>query len=121
MPSSDVESSRVADVEVDDLELVVWRDQRGQLCVMEARCPHQWSHLGVEGVVDGCELVCTSHFWRFDRDGAGTKLAMSGRRDSKARIRTFPVKEEGDKIWAELPEAAASDEPEAIARPDDGS
>jgi nitrite reductase/ring-hydroxylating ferredoxin subunit len=67
-------------------EVVAWRTSEGEPCVMDARCPHQWSHLAAEGFVDGDEIVCTAHFWRFDRQGTGTKLNVKGRRDPKADI-----------------------------------
>jgi phenylpropionate dioxygenase-like ring-hydroxylating dioxygenase large terminal subunit len=89
--------------EVGDVDLVVWRDHLGRPAAMEARCPHLWSHLGYEGVVDGAELVCTAHFWRFDRDGRGTKVAVTGRRDEKADIRTYPVREEGGQLLVDVP------------------
>lgn len=75
------------------MDLVVWRAFDGAVRVMEARCPHQWSHLAAEGVVDGDEIVCTAHFWRFDGEGRGTKLNIKGRRDAKADIRVFPCRE----------------------------
>ena len=71
-------------------DVVVWRGASGALCVMDARCPHQWSHLAAEGAVDGDEIVCTSHFWRFDLDGTGTKVNVNGRRDVKADIVVHP-------------------------------
>jgi nitrite reductase/ring-hydroxylating ferredoxin subunit len=77
----------------DALDVVVWRSHGGTVCVMEARCPHQWSHLGAEGVVDGEEIVCASHFWRFDRTGRGTKVNVKGRRDPKADIAVVPARE----------------------------
>jgi len=83
-------------------DLVVWRTLDGLLCVMDARCPHQWSDLGAEGVVDGEVLVCTSHFWCFDVSGAGWKQAMSGRRDEKAGPTVFDAKEEDGSIWARV-------------------
>ena len=63
----------------DEHDVVVWRTADGRPCVMDSRCPHQWSHLAAEGVVDGDELVCAAHFWRFGTDGTGTKLSMAGR------------------------------------------
>jgi nitrite reductase/ring-hydroxylating ferredoxin subunit len=36
---------------------------------MEARCPHQWSHLGGEGVVEGDELVCLTPPLAFTTEG----------------------------------------------------
>lgn len=85
------------------MELVVWRTADGEPVVMDARCPHQWSHLEAEGVVDGEEIVCTAHFWRFDSSGRGCKLSMFGRRDEKAPIPVYPVREQGGHIEAQLP------------------
>lgn len=93
LESGALEAGTARPVDCGGFELVAWRDVDGRVCVMDARCPHQWSHLGVEGVVDGRELVCASHFWRFDREGVGTKLNVKGRRDPKADIRVFPCRE----------------------------
>lgn len=92
--------------EVGDCELVVWRGVDGAVCVMDARCPHQWSYLGIEGVVDGNELVCAAHHWRFDAEGRGSKLNVLGRRDEKAPIQVFPVRERDGLIEARLPDAS---------------
>jgi nitrite reductase/ring-hydroxylating ferredoxin subunit len=88
----------------DRIELVVWRDRSGRPCAMDARCPHQWSYLGFEGVVDGDEVVCASHFWRFDVEGHGTKVNVHGRRDVKADIEVFPCEEHEGRLRARLPE-----------------
>ena len=83
-------------------DVVVWRTFDGRPCVMDARCPHQWSHLGAEGFVDGDEIVCTAHFWRFDIDGVGTKLNMAGRRDAKADIDVVPCAERDGAVWVDV-------------------
>ena len=82
-----------------DEDLVVWRTTLGQVCVMEARCPHQWSHLAKEGSVDGEELVCLAHFWRFTTNGNGWKANVSGRRDRKGDIDVHPCREADGRIW----------------------
>jgi nitrite reductase/ring-hydroxylating ferredoxin subunit len=89
-------------VDCDDHDVVVWRTSSGEICVMDSRCPHQWSHLGAEGVVDGDELVCTSHFWRFTTSGEGSKLNVAGRRDPKAPIRVFEHCNHNGEIWARI-------------------
>ena len=81
-------------------DLVVWRTADGQPCVVDARCPHQWSHLAAEGIVDGDELVCTAHFWRFDTRGRGSKLTVAGRRDPKADVDVFECRESDGAVWA---------------------
>ena len=103
VPSDDVPPTAAVAADVGDLELVVWRDVEGQVVVMDARCPHQWSHLEAEGVVDGDELVCTAHFWRFDEHGHGTKLNVRGRRDPKADIAVYPSRDHDGVVEALLP------------------
>ena len=99
----EVAEGQVVDATHGELDLVVWRTFAGEPCVMEARCPHEWSHLGAEGVVDGPEIVCTAHFWRFDTNGTGSKVGMTGRRDPKADIAVYPCREVDGRIEAQLP------------------
>ncbi len=93
----------VTEATVGGVDLVVWRSHGGTPCVFEARCPHNWSHLGGLGAVDGEELVCLSHFWRFDIDGRGTKLNLHGRRDAKSDIAVYPCHDDGESIWVTMP------------------
>ena len=101
--AAEVAPGRIVDATHGDLDLVVWRTFEGEPCVMEARCPHEWSHLAAEGVVDGPEIVCAAHFWRFTTDGTGSKVGMTGRRDPKADIAVFPCREVDGRIEAQLP------------------
>ena len=54
-----------------------------------------------EGVVEGEELVCLTHCWRFSLTGEGWKEGMTGRRDRKGDIKVWPCKEESDWIWTQ--------------------
>jgi phenylpropionate dioxygenase-like ring-hydroxylating dioxygenase large terminal subunit len=74
-----------------DRHLVAWRDEAGDLHVQDAFCPHLGAHLGHGGIVEGCELVCPFHGWKFDAEGANTDIPYSERTNRKARIRSFPV------------------------------
>ncbi len=108
-PATDVAVGEAIPVDVGELELVAWRGHDGIVCVMEARCPHLWSHLGVTGVVDGTEIVCAAHFWRFDRRGCGSKLAESGRRDLKSDVRVYPAREVDGLLSARLDTPRSAD------------
>ena len=99
--SSAVDTAGV--VPVDPFDVVVWRTAAGSACVMESRCPHEWTHLGAEGVVDGDELVCCSHLWRFTTSGAGSTLGRDGTRTERASIGVFPCREIDDRIEALIP------------------
>lgn len=97
-----VEAGQIVAAAVGEEDVVVWRAFDGTPCVMEARCPHEWSHLAAEGFVDGDEIVCTAHFWRFDQAGTGVKLNVKGRRDPKADIAVFPCRERDGRIEAQI-------------------
>lgn len=107
LTAADVAPGEVRSVLVHGFEVVVWRAVDGRLAACDARCPHQWSHLEAEGVVDGDELVCTAHFWRFDPAGHGTKLSIKGRRDDKADVRSYPVREVDGAIEVDVAAGAA--------------
>ena len=59
-----------------DIELGGW--------VVQRRCPHRNADLSVFGEIDGCELVCTLHGWRFDLE-TGRCLTSAGH---ELRVRT---------------------------------
>lgn len=92
----------IATIEADGGDVVVWRSASGGIAACDARCPHQWAHLGSAGVVDGEDLVCLSHAWRFDLDGEGWKEAASGRRDPKAPLERVGVRELDGRIEVDL-------------------
>jgi len=86
----------IVELEIDGVEVVVWRGASGRLCATDARCPHQWSHFAAEGVVDGDELVCTAHFWRFDHAGTGCRIDGKGRREPVTGLAVYAVREPSD-------------------------
>ena len=98
----------VVEATLDGADVVVWRTETGVPCVMEARCPHQWSHLGGSGAVAGEEIVCLTHFWTFGTDGRGWKENLDGRRDRKGDIAVYPCREEAGEIRARRHPAAQS-------------
>ena len=54
-----------------DLEIVVWRGADGVVHAWEDRCPHRGTRLSI-GRVEGDELVCAYHGWRFAGTGQCT-------------------------------------------------
>ncbi len=84
-------------------ELVVWCTVDGRVGVADARCPHQLSHLAEQGRVDGGELVCTAHGWRFTVDGVGSKRNEFGRVDPKADLVVYPTRCVDGVVEADVP------------------
>jgi 3-ketosteroid 9alpha-monooxygenase subunit A len=74
-------------------DLALWRDEQGVVHLNDAFCPHLGAHFGYGGHVDGCDLVCPFHGWKFDSDGANTDIPYGNRTNQRARLRTYPVRE----------------------------
>lgn len=71
--------------------LVGWRDEAGAVHVQDAFCPHLGAHLGHGGHVEGCEIVCPFHGWKYDAEGRNTDIPYSERVNRKARLVTYPT------------------------------
>jgi UDP-MurNAc hydroxylase len=66
-----------------DIELGDW--------VVQRRCPHRNADLAVFGEIEGCELVCTLHGWRFDLETG--RCLTADDRPLRVRRRTSTVSE----------------------------
>ena len=82
-----------------DRHLVAWRDEAEALHVSDAFCPHLGAHLGHGGTVEGCELVCPFHGWRFDAEGNNTAIPYSNRTNGKAHVRPYPTVERNGLVF----------------------
>jgi phenylpropionate dioxygenase-like ring-hydroxylating dioxygenase large terminal subunit len=71
-------------------ELVMFRTESGQVHVMDAYCQHLGANMGVGGTVEGENIVCPWHGWRWRGDGSNALIPYSkiGCK-SNVRIRTY--------------------------------
>jgi phenylpropionate dioxygenase-like ring-hydroxylating dioxygenase large terminal subunit len=86
--------------------LVVWRGAGGALRAMSDLCVHRGTALSL-GSVQGDELVCAYHGWRYGADGRC--VAIPQKEDpaavpAKARIQAFRTQERYGLIWVALAE-----------------
>ncbi len=89
--SDDLEPGDVRPVRYLARDMVLWRGTDGVAHVMDAYCPHLGANLALGGRVDGCDLICPYHWWRFDGDGHNVEIPYSERTNDKARIHTYPT------------------------------
>jgi len=75
-------------------DLVAYRGESGQAHVVDAYCPHLGAHLGHGGCVEGESIRCPFHGWRYDAEGRCTEVPGSPITPDKARLRTYPVREQ---------------------------
>ncbi len=67
--SCDVTPGKITSFSFMGHELIAFRDDAGEVAVLDAQCPHFGAHRGVGGrVVDGC-VRCPFHGLHFDRAG----------------------------------------------------
>jgi nitrite reductase/ring-hydroxylating ferredoxin subunit len=104
-------------------ELVLFRGDDGKVRALDAHCPHLGAHLGVGGRVEGNELRCPFHGWRFDGKGACTRIPHARKIPPRARASAWAVREangfvfvwhdrEGRPPWFEIPAEPEHDSPE---------
>ena len=74
-------------------ELVLFRTDSGEARVFDAYCPHLGAHLGHGGTVEGDDLVCPFHGWRFGADGDCSGMPYGKRIPANAKTPTWPVRE----------------------------
>jgi 3-ketosteroid 9alpha-monooxygenase subunit A len=82
-------------------DLVAFRAQSGELCVLDAHCPHLGAHLGRGGTVKGDCIECPYHGWGFGSDGVNRYIPYEDRPNVTKRIRSWMVKEQHEcaYIW----------------------
>src|SRR5204863_5688040 len=89
-----------------DEPVVVWRDSAGGLHAMNDLCIHRGTPLSL-GRIDGDEVVCAYHGWRYGGDGrcvAIPQLADPTRVPAKARAPLYHCQERYGIVWVALDE-----------------
>lgn len=66
MRSEDLPIGGVKAISMLEKHFVVFRNEKGKVCIMNAYCPHLGANLGVGGIVKGDCIKCPFHGWQFD-------------------------------------------------------
>lgn len=85
-------------------DLVVFRDTKGRVGVLDELCPHRRASL-VFGRNEECGLRCLYHGWKMDVEGNVLEMPSEPAASSmieKLKHRAYPVKEWGGFVWAYL-------------------
>jgi nitrite reductase/ring-hydroxylating ferredoxin subunit len=98
--SDELERGAVRPIRYFDRELVLFRSTEGEARLFDAYCPHLGAHLGHGGQVEGDDLVCPFHGWRFGSDGACTGMPYGQRIPAAAKAKTWAVREQNGVILA---------------------
>lgn len=81
-------------------DLVLYRTDDGTAHLADAFCAHLGAHLGYGGRVEGCELVCPYHGWRWNGDGTNALVPSEGKPSTSRRVlKIWDVVESNGIIW----------------------
>jgi 5,5'-dehydrodivanillate O-demethylase oxygenase subunit len=109
--TADLDRETVVPVRVLGENLVLYRSTKGEIGLIQERCPHRSASL-VYGIPDEDGLRCAYHGWCFDREGGCVSMPYDDTQGSTTfrdsiRIASYSVQELGGLIFAYLgPEPA---------------
>lgn len=88
--------------------VVIGRDAEGKVFALRNICPHRGIPLS-HGWMEGCELRCCYHGWKFDtRNGSCTEIPSmteeQAKHIGKIRVRNYAVAEQQGNVWIFMPE-----------------
>lgn len=98
--SNQLPAGRAMPIRIMGDDYVIFRTQSGVAQVMAQRCPHRGAQMHL-GWVQGEELRCVYHGWKFDCTGRCTEQpAEEPGYNEKVRIKTYPTGEHMGLIFA---------------------
>ena len=91
-------------------DLVAWRGEDGRVRILDAFCPHLGAHLGRGGTVEGDDIACPFHAWRFDGTGTCTHIPYTDAIPRQATLSPWIVREQSGLVlvWFD-PDGGAPD------------
>ena len=80
--------------------IALYRGTDGSFHALDNRCAHRQIKLSL-GEVQGCQLVCAYHGWKYDQEGRRVDILhdRNGGKLPKPSIRSYPVKVRYGLVW----------------------
>ncbi|MEA5621040.1 aromatic ring-hydroxylating dioxygenase subunit alpha [Cronbergia sp. UHCC 0137] len=97
IPSENLQVGEVKPVKILGRNLVIYRGQDKRAVIFDAYCPHMGAHL-CEGTVEGNELRCVFHHWKFDAEGICVDIPYLDQ-PLHLKAKTWPTAEQYGMIW----------------------
>ncbi len=97
---SSIKPGAVTEVVFWKQSIALYRDEDGSFHALENRCAHRQIKLSL-GIVEGCNLVCPYHGWKYDPEGhrADIEIAVSKKQMQKPAVKKYPVKVRYGFVW----------------------
>jgi nitrite reductase/ring-hydroxylating ferredoxin subunit len=99
--SHEIEAGQAKPLKYFGQDLVIFRTESGEAKLLDAFCPHLGAHLGHGGVVEGEDIKCPFHAWKFNGEGKCTDVPyMKNVFPKKADIPKWTTTERNGMIMA---------------------
>jgi 5,5'-dehydrodivanillate O-demethylase len=111
--SSEFKKESVKEVRLLGEDLVLYRDKSGSLGLIDRRCAHRGVSLR-HGIIQQNGIRCAYHGWQFDATGQCVDRPNEPAVDpgkSRIRLKSYPVRERGEMVFAYLGPAPAPEFP----------
>ncbi|NBC36723.1 Rieske 2Fe-2S domain-containing protein [Novosphingobium sp. FSY-8] len=109
--ATEVVAGRPYALVIADTRVVLFRDAAGDVAALIDRCPHRGVALSL-GRVEGGQIACPFHGWRFDGAGACTHVPWNPDAKRGALSATaLPVRVAGGLVWVHTAPGAPDGEP----------
>ena len=92
--SAEFETGEVRPLRFFGEDLVAYRDDLGELHVLQGHCPHLGAHIGHGGTVTGDCVECPYHGWVWGPDGENKRIPYQDRPNTSQRLRVWPLSEQ---------------------------
>lgn len=97
IPSKSLRVGEVKPVTILGRDLVVYRGKDKRAVILDAFCPHMGAHLA-EGRVEGNDLRCFFHHWKFDGQGICVDIPCLDK-PIPIKAKSWPTVEKYNLIW----------------------
>ncbi|QSV63406.1 MAG: aromatic ring-hydroxylating dioxygenase subunit alpha [Dolichospermum sp. DL01] len=97
LPSQSLQIGEIKAVTIFGKDLVVYRGKDRRAVILDAYCPHMGTSLA-EGKIEGNELRCVLHRWKFDAEGICVDIPNVDEPVS-LKAKTWPAAEQYGMIW----------------------
>jgi phenylpropionate dioxygenase-like ring-hydroxylating dioxygenase large terminal subunit len=99
LQSRELKKGQVKHAEVMGKKLAIFRGKDNKVRAFDAFCPHMGAHLA-EGKVEGNELRCFFHHWKYSADGELNDIpCRKHAQNVSAKVETYPIEESFGLIW----------------------
>lgn len=96
--SSEVKSGQIKSTYVGKQKLVVFRNQSGEIGVLDSFCPHMGADLSI-GRVKGDHIQCFFHHWEYNKKGTCVKIACQEKIPDRTKVDGYACAEKYGAIW----------------------